>query len=879
MALSRSSSRVALTLTQSIAPLRWLAKVRRKGRERRRLASLMEQSENNLQDLSEALQHPGDNSILQHSPADISVFQSSCADMDDVNELYPNNPHDYDDDVLIMGNSTRPKSRGRASIVIDFCSQMSCESHSMSSIDESGEDEEKELKFNIDAGAAGERYFLRQQSSLESSSNNSAHLSERSRRPSVAVKRHRSSMTIHTRGASIAISAGEVVNISNLDAMLRAERVKEWAYTFRRTDPRYQISHFFNEVALLGSNAIVADGAVNSHNISPLLRMFHRSSIFTVWRPTSNDAIRKMMNGTGTGKGLDIKGKSAKKGKLSGFVPFLQIHLEQHKKSIRTLPKDSAMRIFFATEAFRDEAAQTLAAVGEEMLYGWRESMRVLIDDPLIDDVQQEHAMEKFMWEILNPEMVILDEYAGAATPSFGLEIPERLFWEAFVMQRDINREPGSENDTGRPSEPAFQDMNFAALRIPPVQGRPRAVVYQYSSEDPMCPLNLLVAYEENNRVLPVVSDFDCFMVGSRGTRYTQPLPDDQVQLVNWCLSSIEKILEGPPSPESWTSRWLENMKENPIKIQMPQYGFGDPESYTIMKLAVGRLNKDGSVRHGAECFNYYFPQELDERFLVIGEGLNPNGPPWCYVNVKGLQEILLNKVKQGFTFPLNPKWLLCDPGWKEIYDALNSSNEANVQDSLNCWYPPGSGIREKIEEIHKKNPKGFVRCTNIDSKSKVIRRNSLSVLELSGEDDGTSAMDLAQLELRNHELMQRTKKKLKAVIMWMSLFSDVSSQSLAQKDELTLRRRRRSTLLNNIRDSQKLQQDGRPIRHFRFRVSVEGTASDLLAKLSQRSYGTESGANGVVAELNSVESESANLATDKISDTRSGGAAAAMGA
>ena len=25
-----------------------------------------------------------------------------------------------------------------------------------------------------------------------------------------------------------------------------------------------------------------------------------------------------------------------------------------------------------------------------------------------------------------------------------------------------------------------------------------------------------------------------------------------------------------------------------------------------------------GAVRHGAECFNYYFPQEMDDEFLVI---------------------------------------------------------------------------------------------------------------------------------------------------------------------------------------------------------------------------------------------------------------------
>ena len=37
------------------------------------------------------------------------------------------------------------------------------------------------------------------------------------------------------------------------------------------------------------------------------------------------DAIAKMLSGAAVGKGLNVKGKSAKKGVLSGFVPFVQI--------------------------------------------------------------------------------------------------------------------------------------------------------------------------------------------------------------------------------------------------------------------------------------------------------------------------------------------------------------------------------------------------------------------------------------------------------------------------------------------------------------------------------------------------------------------------
>ncbi len=70
-------------------------------------------------------------------------------------------------------------------------------------------------------------------------------------------------------------------------------------------------------------------------------RVFARAGVFSVWRPTSNDAIRKMMTGEGTGKGLDIKGKSAQRGKYSGFVPFLQIHCNGDKLKVGTLDAKS----------------------------------------------------------------------------------------------------------------------------------------------------------------------------------------------------------------------------------------------------------------------------------------------------------------------------------------------------------------------------------------------------------------------------------------------------------------------------------------------------------------------------------------------------------
>lgn len=263
-----------------------------------------------------------------------------------------------------------------------------------------------------------------------------------------------------------------------------------------------------------------------------------------------------------------------------------------------------------------------------------------------------------------------------------------------------------------QPSLPGFQDMNFASLRHKPRKGAPRVVIYQNADPDsPMNPFELLMAYEEENRVLPVVSDFDCFLVGTRRVNFTSPIPEEQLDIVHWMLSAIEKVLSSRQEEDSWTACWLNLLKDATKKgfhPRIPPLGFGDPKSYAIMKNAVKSLRASGAVRHGAECFNYYFPQELDEEFLVISDDL-PGELPWTYVDVEGLQDILSEKVDQGFTFPLNPKWILADGGrWKEIYDKMISSQHDNIVNSMNAWFPPESGIREEINRIHARYVDGF---------------------------------------------------------------------------------------------------------------------------------------------------------------------------
>jgi len=282
------------------------------------------------------------------------------------------------------------------------------------------------------------------------------------------------------------------------------------------------------------------------------------------------------------------------------------------------------------------------------------------------------------------------------------------------------------------------------------------------------------MAYQENNGILPVSSDFDMFLAGTKGVVFESQLPPDQVHLLKKLISNIELILEDPDAPNrSWTTNWLEVLKKTTKQMyDVPKLGFGDPVSCSLVERAVCTTASSGAVRHGAECFNYGFPQELDKTFLVVSrkwKGIMP----WRYLTLQGLQEYLLEKVKQGFVFPLNPKWILCDPGWRPIYDQLllQSQQQPHVQSSFNVWYPPSSNIREQMELVHSKYPLGFQPQLSDDH-------------DISDDNDGdTSAMDLAQLQLKRYLTLQRAKQKLFFVIR-LSMMMKETRRKRKQREE-----------------------------------------------------------------------------------------------
>eukprot|EP00984_Skeletonema_dohrnii_P029733 scaffold20605_cov110-Skeletonema_dohrnii-CCMP3373.AAC.7 len=641
----------------------------------------------------------------------------------------------------------------------------------------------------------------------------------------------------------------------------------KWLKSFYRLDPRWQICNFFDDLAHEGLEGIDESGRIQLSSLPFIMRAFSRVGVFSVWRPTSNEAIRRMITGEGTGKGMDIKGKSAIKGKFSGFVPFLQIHRNEDKLKVGSLHADARVRVFYPNKISRDRAFMSLAMVrdkmreatqrsmrfiakveqkevsvlGEEMNKSMRNlshtSMRLAIGSTrrrlnsgpdAIDYAQFEAALEIEHRNCMldNAAMYKIDDYASTKG-CYGLDIPEKLFWETFVSKADISREDGSEYDSGRASMAEFQVMNLESLRKAPKTG-PRPVLWHAGCGkvgeeapqhiNPLCPFGLLMAYEEADeadadagKVTPVVSDFDCFLVGTRRVEYRDPLGEQELSMLKWCVDEVEGILDNTEEGKCWTRHWLDVKKKYAFdprfQIPMPKMGYADPRSSAMLKGAVYSLRQNGAVRHGPECFNYSFPQHLDDKFLVISDTLPGLVPvsihlvslqiqhaflcvptpkillptcfaslyQWKYVDIEELLEILAEKIDDGFAFPLNPKWVLCDEGWKDLYDKLLASEAPNVQDAMNVWYP--ADVRERIAAISSKHPSGFSPSEEDQARAakaqEGTRRPTVSTdleqheLEVfKSQTDFTR--DTAELELERHKHARSGVEKIRRALLQM---------------------------------------------------------------------------------------------------------------
>eukprot|EP00985_Skeletonema_marinoi_P002404 scaffold1006_cov158-Skeletonema_marinoi.AAC.2 len=479
------------------------------------------------------------------------------------------------------------------------------------------------------------------------------------------------------------------------DKIKRRQKLN-WLKSFYRLDPRWQICNFFDDLAYEGVGGIDEGGRIQNSglHLPSIMRAFSRVGVFSVWRPTSNDAIRRMITGEGTGKGMDIKGKSATRGKWSGYVPFLQIHHNEDKVKVGSLHADARVRVFYPNKLSRDKAFMSMTMVRDKMVEATRRSSRFISEveqkevsileeemhkssqnlshssmktaigtarrrlSTVLDYSKFEAALEeKHGNDMIDATVYKIDDYVNSAQAQggcYGLDIPEKLFWEAYISKADISRKAGSEYDNGRPSMPEFQVMNLESLRKTPRAG-PRPVLWHAGcgkvgeeppqNLNPLCPFGLLMAYEEGDaeagKVTPVVSDFDCFLVGTRGVEYRDPLGEQELSILKWCVDEIEGVLDNAKGKEGegacWTRQWLDVKKKYAFdprfQTPMPKMGYADPRSSAMMKGAVYSLRENGAVRHGPECFNYSFPQPLDDKYLVISDtlpGLVPVSDHMC---------------------------------------------------------------------------------------------------------------------------------------------------------------------------------------------------------------------------------------------------------
>ena len=99
----------------------------------------------------------------------------------------------------------------------------------------------------------------------------------------------------------------------------------------------------------------------------------------------------------------------------------------------------------------------------------------------------------------------------------------------------------------------------------------------------------------------------------------------------------------------------------------------------------------------------------------------------------------------------------MCDDGWKEIYDRLKSTESKNVHDSLAIWFPTCNGLPETIEKTKVRHPKGCEAHGGCDT-----------------DVDGTSAMDLATLQLQKYIAVRRARAKIRSALVFRSMLQEV---------------------------------------------------------------------------------------------------------
>ena len=109
---------------------------------------------------------------------------------------------------------------------------------------------------------------------------------------------------------------------------------------------------------------------------------------------------------------------------------------------------------------------------------------------------------------------------------------------------------------------------------------------------DPLDPRCLLMAYEDiiADKVTPVVSDFDCFLMGTRGVSYCDPYRKQEMTMLQWCVDKIEEVLSKPQPGKSWAQQWLDAKKmdiNSPVAEEMPEFGYSVRRDTVLFSLSI----------------------------------------------------------------------------------------------------------------------------------------------------------------------------------------------------------------------------------------------------------------------------------------------------
>merc|ERR1719199_1481731 len=106
-----------------------------------------------------------------------------------------------------------------------------------------------------------------------------------------------------------------------------------------------------------------------------------------------------------------------------------------------------------------------------------------------------------------------------------------------------------------------------------------------------------------------------------------------------------------------------------------------------------------------------------------------------------------MERVPEGYSFPLNPAWALRDPAWLPVLRSLQ--NHRHSQECLDSWFPRESGVMDRMEEIVLKHPDGF----GDKGHSRLVRAKSILLHEeLDPEELAANAM----LQLRRYEVLRK---------------------------------------------------------------------------------------------------------------------------